>query len=81
MEPSSDAPPSQTTPTAQAVPTATPTNAEVPPLPPKNKGKVCGNRKKSIAQCCQYRTVPAGTAGIYRIGRQSSTVNPYVSYR
>ena len=55
MEPSSDAPPSQATPTAtaepaaQAVPTATPTNAEVPLLPPKNKGKVCSNRKKSIA--------------------------------
>ena len=49
MEPSSDAPPSQTTPTTQAVPTATPTNAELPPLPPKNKGKVCSNRKKSIA--------------------------------
>ena len=55
MEPSSDAPPFQTTPTAQAepiaqaVPTATPTNAEVPPLPPKDKGKVCNNRKKSIA--------------------------------
>ncbi|KAK4564411.1 hypothetical protein RGQ29_006467 [Quercus rubra] len=55
METSSDAPPSQTTPTtqvelvAQAVPTATPTNAKVPPLPPKGKGKVCNNRKKSIA--------------------------------
>ena len=55
MEPSSDAPPSQTTLTAQAepiaqvVPTASPTNAEVPPLPPKDKGKVCNNRKKSIA--------------------------------
>ena len=55
MEPSSDAPPSQATPTAtaepvaQAVPTATPTNAEVPPLPPKGKGNVCSNRKKSIA--------------------------------
>ena len=41
MEPSSDAPPSQTTPTAQvelvaqAIPTATPTNAGVSPLPPK----------------------------------------------
>ena len=55
MEPSSDAPLSQTTPIAQAelvtqaVPTATPTNAEVPPLPPKDKGKVCNNRKKYIA--------------------------------
>ena len=55
MEPSSDAPLSQTTPTtqaklvAQAVPIATPTNVEVPPLPPKGKGKVCNNRKKSIA--------------------------------
>ena len=54
MEPSSDAPPSQTTPTtqteyvAQAKPIATPTNAEVPPIPPKGKGKVCNNRKKSI---------------------------------
>ena len=36
MEPSSDAPPSQTTPTAQVVPTATPTNAEIPPVPPKD---------------------------------------------
>ena len=55
MEPSSDEPPSQTTPTAttkpvaQAVPTATPTNAEVPQLPPKGKGNVCSNRKNSIA--------------------------------
>ena len=49
MEPSSDAPPSQTTLTAQAEPTTTPTNAEVPRLPPKGKGKVCNNRKKSIA--------------------------------
>ena len=55
MEPSSDAPPSQTTHiaqvelVAQVVPTATPNNAEVPPLPPKDKGKVCNNRKKSIA--------------------------------
>ena len=55
MEPSSDAPPSQTTPTAQVeiiaqvAPTATPTNAGVSPLPPKGKGKVCNNRKKSIA--------------------------------
>ena len=54
MEPFSDAPHSQKTPTAQvepiaqAVPTATPTNAEVPPFPPKDKGKVCNNRKKSI---------------------------------
>ena len=53
MELSSDAPPSQTTPTtqvepvAQVEPIATPTNAEVPPLPPKGKGKVCNNRKKS----------------------------------
>ena len=55
MEPSSDAPPSQTTPivqakpVAQAVPTATPTNSKVPPLPTKGKGKVCNNRKNSIA--------------------------------
>ncbi|KAK9991746.1 hypothetical protein SO802_026731 [Lithocarpus litseifolius] len=55
MEYSSDAPLSQTTPTAttepiaQAVSTATPTNAEVPLLPPKGKGKVCNNRKKYIA--------------------------------
>jgi len=55
MEPSSDASPSQATPTAttepvaqaaQAVPTA---HAEVPPLPPKGKGNFCTNRKKSIA--------------------------------
>ena len=55
MEPSSNAPPSQATPTAtakpvaQAIPTATPTNVEVPPLPLKGKGNVCNNRKKSIA--------------------------------
>ncbi|XP_065629427.1 zinc finger BED domain-containing protein RICESLEEPER 2-like [Quercus suber] len=55
MKPSSDAPPSQATPiataepVAQAVPIATPTNAEVPPLPPKGKGNMCNNRKKSIA--------------------------------
>ena len=49
MEPSSDAPLSQTTHVAQVVPTATPTNAEVPPLPPKDKGKVCNNRKKFIS--------------------------------
>ena len=55
MEPSNDALPSQATPiatvepVAQAVPTATPTNAKVPPLPPKGKGNVCNNRKKSIA--------------------------------
>ena len=55
MEPSSDAPPSQATPTAtnelvaQVVPTATPINAEVRSLPPKSKGNVCNNRKKSTA--------------------------------
>ena len=55
MEPSSDAPLSQTVstatvePVAQVVPTATQTNAEVPPLPPKGKGNACNNRKKSIA--------------------------------
>ena len=55
MEPSSDAPHFQTTPTAtaepvtQAVLTATPTNAEVSPLPPKGKGNVCSNSKNSIA--------------------------------
>ena len=54
MDPSSDAPPSQTTPiataepVAQAVPTATPTNAKVPPLPPKGKGNVCSNRKSLL---------------------------------
>ena len=56
MEPSSDAPPSQTTPTAQAEPVATPTNAEALPPKPSDKTKVseiaanCGNnRKNSIA--------------------------------
>ena len=56
MEPSSDAPLSQTTHVAQAVPTATPTNAEVLPPKPNGKSKVseiatgCGNnRKKSTA--------------------------------
>ena len=32
-------------------------------------------------QCCQFRTVPAGTAGIYRTGQQSGTFDPPVSYR
>ena len=27
-------------------------------------------------QCCQFRTVPAGTAGIYRTGQQSGTFDP-----
>ena len=62
METSSDASPSQTTPTAQvepavqAEPAATPTNAEALPPKPNDKTKVseiaadCGNnRKKSIA--------------------------------
>ena len=62
MEPSSDAPPSQTTPTAQAKLAAqvefvaTPTNAETLLPKPNGKAKVseittdCGNnRKKSIA--------------------------------
>ena len=30
---------------------------------------------------CQYRTVPAVPAGIYRTGQQSGTLNPPVSYR
>ena len=42
-------PTTQVEPVAQAIPTATPINAEVPLLPPKGKGKVCNNRKKSIA--------------------------------
>ena len=37
MEPSSDAPPSQTTPAAQVKPVASPTNAKA--LPPKPNGK------------------------------------------
>jgi len=56
MESSSDAPPSQTTPTAQVEPVATPTNAKALLLKPKGKGKAseiaigCGNnRKKSTA--------------------------------
>ena len=32
------------------------------------------------SQCCQFRTVPAGTAGIYRTGQQSGTFDPPVSY-
>ena len=56
LEPSSDAPPYQTTPATQAKSTATPTNAKA--LPPKLNGKAkvneivadCGNnRKKSTA--------------------------------
>ena len=27
-------------------------------------------------QCCQFRTVPAGMAGIYRTGQQSGTFDP-----
>ena len=52
MEPSSDAPHSQTTPTAQAEPAATPTNARALLLKPKDKGKVseivigCSNNRK-----------------------------------
>jgi len=56
MKPSSDAPPSQTTPAAQAESAATPTNAEALPPKPNDKVKVseivadCGdNRKKSTA--------------------------------
>ena len=56
MEPSSDALPSQTTPTAQAEPVAIPTNAEVLPPKPNDKTKVSeiatdygNNRKKSTA--------------------------------
>ena len=55
MEPSSDAPPSHTTPVAQAELATTPTNAEVLLPKPNDKAKVseivadCGNnRKKSI---------------------------------
>ena len=29
----------------------------------------------------QFRTVPAGTAGIYRTGQQSGTLDPPVSYQ
>ena len=29
----------------------------------------------------QFHTVPAGTAGIYRTGQQSGTLDPPVSYR
>ena len=29
----------------------------------------------------QFRTVPASTAGIYRTGQQSGTLDPPVSYR
>ena len=56
MKPSSDAPPSQTTPAAQAELAATPNNAETLPPKPTIKAKVseiaanCGNnRKKSTA--------------------------------
>ena len=56
MEPSSDAPPSQTTLAAQAEPIATLISAEALPPKPYDKAKVsevvadCGNnRKKSIA--------------------------------
>ena len=30
---------------------------------------------------CQYRTVPAVPAGIYRTGQQSGTLDPPISYR
>ena len=56
MEPSNNAPPSQTTPAAQVEPVATSTNTEALPPKPNGKAKVseiavdCGNnRKKSIA--------------------------------
>ena len=35
----------------------------------------------SLVHGCQYRTVPAGPAGIYRTGQQSDTLDPSVSYR
>ena len=34
-----------------------------------------------LNQGYQFRTVPAGTAGIYRTGQQSGTLDPPVSYR
>ena len=37
--------------------------------------------QRSSTQCCQFRTVPAGTAGIYRTGQQSGTFDSPVSYR
>ena len=33
------------------------------------------------SQGCQFRTVPAGTAGIYRTGQQFGTFDPPVLYR
>ena len=33
-----------------------------------------------LSQGCQFRTVPTGTAGIYRTGQQSSTFDPPVQY-
>ena len=35
----------------------------------------------NLSQVSQYRTVSAGTASIYRTGKQTGTVNPPVSYR
>ena len=34
-----------------------------------------------LTQGSQYRTVPAGTADVYRTGKQISTINPPISYR
>ena len=34
-----------------------------------------------LTQGSQYRTISAGTAGIYRTGKQTGTINPPVSYR
>ena len=34
-----------------------------------------------VNQGYQFRTVPADTAGIYRTGQQSGTLDPPVSYR
>ena len=52
MEPSCDAPPSQTTPATQVKPAATSTNTEALPPKPNGKAKVseiaadCGNNRK-----------------------------------
>ena len=39
------------------------------------------HRTSSYTQGYQFRTVPASTAGIYRTGQQSGTLDPPVSYR
>ena len=42
---------------------------------------ICKMIKHSLFQGSQFRTVPAGTASIYRSGQCTGTDNPLISYR